>query len=76
MIFFFFDNVFSIKKFDPSQFALPFVVDVICLVLKTITQQRLNQAKKVYRTLSIIIFEFYLLWLIIDYLGMYTIKTR
>ncbi|RGB39636.1 Symplekin tight junction protein C terminal-domain-containing protein [Rhizophagus diaphanus] len=33
-------------SFDPSQFALPFVVEVICLVLKTIPQERLNQAKK------------------------------
>ncbi|CAG8519141.1 618_t:CDS:10, partial [Funneliformis mosseae] len=33
-------------SFDPSQFALPFVVEVICLVLKTIPQERLNQTKK------------------------------
>jgi hypothetical protein len=42
-------------KFDPSQFALPFVVEVICLVLKTIPQERLNHAKKVCNMLNFIL---------------------
>ncbi|CAG8701512.1 17213_t:CDS:2, partial [Racocetra fulgida] len=36
----------SMIPIDPTQFALPFVVDVIHLALQAIPQERLNQAKQ------------------------------
>ncbi|CAG8483351.1 11018_t:CDS:10 [Dentiscutata erythropus] len=37
----------SMLPIDPTQFALPFVVDIIHLALQSIPQERLNQAKQV-----------------------------